>query len=70
MLRLWLGRSRSDKPHDLMVTYADGREGGRPTPPFVDSYELTFFRADERTQQTANVDGALRAIRAWYDARR
>lgn len=70
MLRLWLGRSRSEKQHELMVTYADGREGGRPTPPFVDSYDLTFFGHDARTQQTANLDGTLRAIRAWYLTRR
>src|SRR4051812_30821646 len=69
MLRLWLGRSWSDKRHDLMVTYADGREGGRPSPPFVDSYDLTLFHDDERTQQTANLDGTLQTIREWFARR-
>ena len=68
MLRLWLGRSRSDKRHDLMVTYADGRGGGRPTPPFVESFELTFFGDGHPTQRTADLDGTIRAIREWYDA--
>jgi len=45
MLRLWLAAPNVSSVQ-VMVTYGDGRGGGRPLNKGLDNYELTIFRGD------------------------
>jgi hypothetical protein len=42
MLRLWISQGEHHAPV-IQVVYADGRGGGRPSPPYSDAFELTLL---------------------------
>jgi hypothetical protein len=68
MLRLWIRRSQGIEP-ELMVTYADGRMGGRPSDLTLNAYELTIFRGESSSGSTGDVGTTVAAIRQWCDER-
>lgn len=68
MLRLWISRKDAANA-ELMVVYADGRGGGRPSPPYDDAFETTIFsgsRAGERT--TGSGTATVEKLQSWFDA--
>ena len=68
MLRLWIARKGVPHP-EAMVIYADGRGGGRPSAPYVDAFELTFF-VDSRPGEVSTQGSAatLERLRSWADS--
>ena len=66
MLRLWISR-KSAATAEVMVVYADGRGGGRPSPPYEDAYETTIFGgADPDERLTGGRAATVKALRAWF----
>jgi hypothetical protein len=69
MLRLWVAR-KGVSHVEVMVTYGDGRGGGRPSEPYVDAFEVTFYvnsrPADVSRQDSA---GAIERLRRWLDVK-
>lgn len=52
MLRLWLAPPHASRVQ-AMVTYGDGRGGGRPLNAELDKYDLTLFRDTEDAVTTS-----------------
>jgi hypothetical protein len=71
MLRLWIGRKNVGRL-EVMVTYADGRGGGRPTDPDLDAFEITIFEAGTAVDTvTLNSRDSIDRIGRWLaDANR
>jgi hypothetical protein len=53
---------------EVMITYGDGRGGGRPSEPCLDAFEVTFF-VDSRPAEVCMQDsaGAIERLRRWLD---
>lgn len=68
MLRLWIARTNTEQV-EVMVTYGDGRKGGRPIVPCVDSYEITLFAPSGAPQVSVhNLTGSLEWLRRWVSS--
>jgi hypothetical protein len=67
MLRLWIARKGVEHV-EVMITYGDGRGGGRPSEPCLDAFEVTFF-VDSRPAEVCMQDsaGAIERLRRWLD---
>lgn len=65
MLRLWIARPGSASV-EIMVTYEDGRKGGRPAAPYVDVYEITEFSGAQRVRVSVhNLTDSLDWLSRW-----
>jgi hypothetical protein len=69
MLRLWL--SHEDYVSvEVMVTYGDGRGGGRPSEPFLDVFETKFFVGADVTEVTMGTAArTIKRLRLWLESK-
>lgn len=68
MLRLWVARKNATGV-EIMITYGDGRHGGRPTNLELDSFEFAA-RSGDHFDASSNVDAktAVERIRSWLES--
>ncbi len=67
MLRLWIARKGHTSP-ELMITYADGRNGGRPGEANLDRFDLTAFADACPSALGQSGDEAIKSLRLWVSA--
>jgi hypothetical protein len=67
MLRLWIARKGVGRV-EVMVTYGDGRKGGRPLNLDLDAYELTIFAGGGPQEAVIrNLHDTIDRIGAWLE---
>lgn len=65
MIRLWVSKNNSLQVQ-LIITYGDGRFGGKPINPNLDSYDLTYINsAGNETINGLNLQSTIENIEKW-----
>ena len=70
MLRLWASRKNANSV-EIMVTYGDGRFGGRPSNMNLGTFDLSLLRNGAFEVSSSNdANAVLEKIRLWLDMQR
>jgi hypothetical protein len=66
MLRLLVAR-RSSKYPELVITYGDGRDGGRPTDASLDAFDILIAREGQDAQLLPKLtaEAVIRRVEEW-----